>query len=91
MSGCSTWRTHHPPSPALLLHSCHHLPAPYLAPDAPALLDSMRRGLVPLVRQGRRGPAMDLDAFLLVCMDEYCDGGWGGPGCAAAAKTLCCH
>ncbi|KAL4458548.1 hypothetical protein ABPG75_013413 [Micractinium tetrahymenae] len=42
--------------------------------DAPALLDSMRRGLVPLVRQGRRGPAVDLDAFLLVCMNEYCDG-----------------
>lgn len=43
-------------------------------PDAPALLDSMRRGLVPLVRQGRRGPALDLDAFLLVVLEEYSDG-----------------
>jgi len=34
----------------------------------------MRRGLVPLVRQGRRGPAVDLDALLLVCMNDYCDG-----------------
>ncbi|PRW59673.1 early endosome antigen 1 isoform X2 [Chlorella sorokiniana] len=42
--------------------------------DAPALLDSMRRGLVPLVRQGRRGPALDLDAFLLVALEEYSDG-----------------
>jgi hypothetical protein len=41
--------------------------------NAPALLDSMRQGLVPLVRQG---PAVDLDAFLLVVMNEYCDGEW---------------
>ena len=43
----------------------------------------MRRGLVPLVRQGRRGPAVDLDAFLLVCMNDYSDGerGRGDRGC----------
>lgn len=52
------------------------LPSPH-PPDAPALLDSMRRGLVPLVRQGRRGPALDLDAFLLVVLEEYSDGGQG--------------
>ena len=34
----------------------------------------MRRGLVPLVRQGRRGPAVDLDAMLLVLMEQYCKG-----------------
>lgn len=51
---------------------------PGLCADAPALLDSMRQGLVPLVRQGRRGPAVDLDAFLLVVMNEYCDGERGG-------------
>ena len=49
---------------------------PCLRADAPALLDSTRQGLVPLVRQGRRGPAVDLDAFLLVVMNEYCDGEW---------------
>ena len=46
----------------------------------------MRRGLVPLVRQGRRGPALDLDAFLLVALEEYSDGGQGsavGLGMAA--------
>lgn len=46
--------------------------------DAPALLDVARRGLVPLVRQGRRGPAVDLDAFLLVMMAEFAQGGCRG-------------
>lgn len=68
-----------PTSPA----SCHFSPP---LPDAPALLDSMRRGLVPLVRQGRRGPALDLDAFLLVVLEEYSDGGQGdGRGCPVQA------
>ncbi len=60
-----------------ILYCSSMAPAPAPAPDAPALLDSMRRGLVPLVRQGRRGPALDLDAFLLVALEEYSDGGRG--------------
>lgn len=56
------------PAPPTLTH--HPTPA-----DAPALVDSMRHGLLPLVRQGRRGPVLDLDALLLVLMNDYCDGG----------------
>lgn len=44
--------------------------------DAPALLDCARRSLVPLIRQGRRGPSIDADAFLLVMVNEFVGGGW---------------
>ena len=47
----------------------------------------MRRGLVPLVRQGRRGPAVDLDAMLLVLMEQYCK----GTAAAAAAAVSAMH
>lgn len=52
--------------------------------DAPALLDCARRSLVPLLRQGRRGPAIDMDAFLLVMLNEFAEGepcACPAPGC----------
>ena len=51
--------------------------------DAPALLDTARRGLLPLMRQGRRGPAVDLDAFLLVALAEFASGKHAALPCAA--------
>lgn len=45
--------------------------------DAPALLDCARRALVPLVRQGRRGPAIDVDVLLLVLLNEFAEGELG--------------
>lgn len=59
--------------------------------DAPALLDCVRRGLVPLIRQGRRGPGIDLDAFLLVMLHEFAEGGCaqGVGGGFGARRVLC--
>jgi len=58
--------------------------------DAPALLDCARRGLVPLIRQGRRGPAIDIDALLLVLVNEFADGKQRTASAHNAASNGCC-
>lgn len=51
--------------------------------DEPALLGVARQRLLPLVRAGRRGPALDLDALLLVLAGE-----WAAGACPVSPLTV---
>ena len=43
--------------------------------NAPAELPVAREQLLPLIQQSKKGPAIDLDAFLLAMLEQHLQGG----------------